>query len=391
MKTRKFGIFVINKKLANRSIAIVLLLMLLILSLLPLITAKAVESGSSAECMAVIESSTNRLLYGKNITKKRPMASTTKIVTAITVLETVTDIDKIVSVPAKAVGVEGSSIYLQKDEKVSVRDLLYGLMLQSGNDCAETLAITTAGSIEDFALLMNSTALKAGAKNSNFVNPHGLHNDNHYTTAVDLARITSYAFKNATFKEIVGTRKHSMPWEGRDYNRIILNKNKILGTFDGGDGVKTGFTKKAGRCLVSSATRQGMQVICVVLNCAPMFEECSAFMEKAFSEYKLTKVCAKSEPAGEVLVREGKTNKASVIVNNDLYYPLREDELKSIKKEYEYAQNLMAPIKIGKEVGKIKIYLEKQLLFVEKLFTIESVQELSVLDRLKNLISDWNK
>jgi len=144
-----------------------------------------------AQCMAVIECGTGRLLYSKSHETKRPMASTTKICTAITVLENCDDLQKTITVPDKAVGVEGSSIYLQKGEKVKIIDLLYGLMLQSGNDCAEALAIIIGGSLEDFVALMNETAKKAGAKNSNFVTPHGLHDDNHYTTAYELALITA--------------------------------------------------------------------------------------------------------------------------------------------------------------------------------------------------------
>ena len=247
---------------------------------------------TSAQSMLLLENSTNRVLYERNADKKRPMASTTKIVTAITVIENASDLERTVKVPSAAVGVEGSSVYLEHDEELKIIDLLHGLMLQSGNDCAVALAITVGGSVEKFAEMMNVTAKKAGATNSNFVNPHGLHDDNHYTTARDLALISSYAMKNPVFESIVSTKRYTMPWMGRDYDRVVMNKNKILSTFDGGDGIKTGYTKRAGRCLVSSATRDGMRVICVVLDCGPMFEECGALMERAFSEYKLEKVCS---------------------------------------------------------------------------------------------------
>ena len=352
-------------------------------------SAYAYDCGTSAQCMAVIESSTGRLLYGKSEDKRRPMASTTKICTAITVLENCDDTEKTVMVPDKAVGVEGSSIYLQKGEKVKIIDLLYGLMLQSGNDCAEALAITVGGSIEDFAALMNETARKAGAENSNFVNPHGLHDDNHYTTAHDLALITAYAFRNPQFEKIVGTKKHTMPWEGRDYPRVLINKNKILSTYEGGDGVKTGFTKKAGRCLVSSATRNGMRVIAVVLNCGPMFEECAALMDKAFAEYSLTEVLTQNQFNNEVKVENGKNKSVEVSNNASFKYPLRLDEIEDINYTFSVPDSVSAPVQKNTECGKFFVYLKNQLLFEEKLYTIDSVAELDFVDKLKDIIDAW--
>ncbi len=233
-----------RKTLAFLVLAVIAAVIFTVTSVAGRASAETVYTGS-AECMIVLERDTERVLNEKNADKKRPMASTTKIATAITVIDNVTDLDKIVRVPAAAVGVEGSSIYLEKDEELTVRDLLYGLMLQSGNDCAAALAITTAGSIENFATLMNETAAKVGADNTNFVNPHGLHHDEHYTTARDLGKITAYAMKNPIFREIVGTKRYVMPWKDREYDRVIVNKNKILSTYEGGDGVKTGYTKKS--------------------------------------------------------------------------------------------------------------------------------------------------
>lgn len=347
------------------------------------------NAATSAQSMLLLENSTNRVLYERNADKRLPMASTTKIVTAITVIENCDDLEKIVKVPKKAVGVEGSSIYLQEGEPLKIIDLLYGLMLQSGNDCAAALALTVGGSIENFAALMNETAQKAKAMCSNFVNPHGLHDDSHYTTARDLALITSYAMKNPVFEKIVGTKRYTMPWQGRDYNRVILNKNKILNTFEGGDGVKTGFTKKAGRCLVSSAKRDGMRVICVVLNCGPMFEDCSALMEKAFKEYRLEKVCDKT-PVYKIPVTEGKAGQVDCSPENERYYPLKAGEIELIKTEAELVEGFNAPVKCGAQAGKIKFSLDNQLLFEEKLITINSVDSPDYLDRLKDIIGKWS-
>lgn len=351
---------------------------------------RAYAFTGSAECMIVLERDSGRVLNEKNADKRRPMASTTKIATAITVIENVADLDKKVKVPACAVGVEGSSIYLEKDEELSVRDLLYGLMLQSGNDCVVALAVTVGGSVDKFAAMMNETAVKAGAENTHFVNPHGLHDDNHYTTARDLAKIAAYAMKNETFRKIVSAKRYTTSWKGRDYDRVIVNKNKILSTYEGGDGVKTGYTVKAGRCLVASATREGMNVIAVVLNCGPMFEDCRALMDEAFSNFKLRNV---TDAVGEnlySLVTEGKTENVKLGCKDKFYYPLTRNEYNNLRYETEGVKPMRAPVCEGDENGKIKIYSGNRLLFETKLYSIESVEPLSVADRLGDIVKRWN-
>lgn len=246
------------------------------------VSAQETDIVSSATAMALVDGDTGKLLFSKNCDSRREPASTTKICTAITVLENATILDIPVPIPDSAVGVEGSSLYLQRGEMLTVRDLLYGLMLQSGNDCATALAIIVGGSVDGFVKMMNETAKKAGATNTNFTNPHGLHHENHYTTARDLCAIAYYAMKNATFAKIVSTKRHKTPYFNHDYNRDFPNKNKILFDYDGGNGVKTGYTRHSGRCLVSSATRNGKTYICTVLNCGDMFEECMRLMDKAF-------------------------------------------------------------------------------------------------------------
>ena len=279
----------------------------------------------SATSMITIEADSGRVLYESNSHKPLPMASTTKIITAITVIENC-DINDEVKIDDSAIGVEGSSIYLQYGETLRVIDLLYGLMLQSGNDCAVALAVHTAGSIENFARMMNATAKKAGAENSNFTNPHGLHNDNHYTTAYDLAMISAYAMKNDIFKKIVVTKSYRMPYHGKDYDRVFSNKNKILFNFDGGNGIKTGFTKKAGRCLVASAERNGMMVISVVLNCPSMFEDCAALMEKAFNEYENSLIIEKNTEIARTNVINGELDTVALYCKKEFKYPLTKGE-----------------------------------------------------------------
>lgn len=352
-------------------------------------TTSLAETVSCAASMITTEAGSGRVLYEKNADVRRPMASTTKIATAITVIDNVPDLEKTVVIPDCAVGVEGSSIYLSKGETASIRDLLYGLMLQSGNDCAVALAVTTAGSVEKFAALMNETARKCGANDTNFVTPHGLHDDNHYTTARDLAKISAYAMKNTTFREIVSSKRHTMPWAGHDCDRVILNKNKILTTFDGGDGIKTGYTKKAGRCLVASATRDGMTIISVVLDCGPMFEECRNLMEKAFEEYSLVDITALA-PDVKAEVRDGAKKTVTLRPTATSTYPLTKEETERLIFEEKGVKPMRGGVKRGTENGKICVTLEKRLLFESKLFTIEEVEPLPVRDILLEIAREWN-
>lgn len=252
---------------------------------------------TSAQAAVVMEQSSHRVLFAKNSDEHLPMASTTKIVTALTVLNHA-NLNDVVEIPSQAVGVEGSSIYLRAGEHLTVKELLLGLMLRSGNDSAMALALHTAGSVEAFAQLMNETACQNGCTDSNFVNPHGLHDPNHYTSAHDLALLTCAALDNADFREIVSTKTVRISNEGMDCDRVLVNKNKLLNSYFGADGVKTGYTKKAGRCFVGSATQNGMQVVVVVLNCGPMFEETAQMLDAAFANYSMqtvipqNKVCA---------------------------------------------------------------------------------------------------
>ena len=233
--------------------------------------------ASTARGMCTMDGE-GRVLFKKDEHKKLAMASTTKIATAITVLDNCTDLDTPFEVDKRAIGIEGTSIYLKKGEKMTVRELLYGLMLRSGNDCATALAYHIGnGDYQKFIDLMNEMARNVGAENTSFANPHGLDEDDHFTTAYDLALISAYAMKNPTFAEIVSTKETKI--SGVDYPRVIRNKNRLLHGMDCCVGVKTGFTKKAGRCYVGAIKQNDSIVICAVLNCGPMFEEAAELME----------------------------------------------------------------------------------------------------------------
>ena len=308
--------------------------------------------NTSARGACVMERASGRVLYEKNAHKSMPMASTTKIVTALTVLNNCSDLEKVVEIPRQACGIEGSSVYLREGEHLTVRELLYGLMLRSGNDCAVALALTVSDSVEHFAELMNQTAQQLDCTESNFVTPHGLHDDNHYTSAYDLAKITCAALANEEFQEIVSTKKTTINNEGYEYDRVLVNKNKLLSNYDGADGVKTGYTKKAGRCFVGSATRDGMQVVAVVLNCGPMFEETADMLTEAFATYKLQVAIPKNKLCG-VIYRQGKPT--YYLCEQAFYYPVAEGE------------KLTRQITLDEDVQQIEVFLNGKSVFVAEL------------------------
>lgn len=297
-----------------------------------------------------MEMNSRRILYESHGDMRLPMASTTKIVTALTVLESAKRLDEEVVIPKEATGIEGSSVYLKEGEKRSVEDLLYGLMLRSGNDCATALALHCSGNIGEFSLKMNQTAQKAGALDSNFQNPHGLPAQGHYTTARDLTAISCYAMQNQTFRKIVST-KYYEPYHWQ-------NKNKMLTKYEGAIGIKTGYTKEAGRCLVSAAERNGMTLVCTLLNCPTTYERTEKLLDDAFSSYKMKKLLSCGQ--------EFKVQSTIGVVREEFFYPLLEGEIKAL----EY---LITPIKnkVDEEIiGHLKIFLAKRLLFSTNLYKL---------------------
>ena len=305
----------------------------------------------------LIEATSGRVLYQKNAYEKLPMASTTKIATALTVLNHA-DLDEVVTIDKMAVGIEGSSIYLREGEKLTVRELLYGLMLRSGNDSAVALALHVGGSVDCFVDLMNKMAKSVGANDTHFVNPHGLHDENHYTTAYDLALITSSAMQNQDFCKIVGSKSATISNDGYQYKRALTNKNKLLFNMDGANGVKTGYTKKAGRCFVGSAYKDGMQLIAVVLNCSPMFENVQSMLEFGFSRYTMTNIICKNKVCGVVL---GKGKKPIYyLCEQGFSYPSSKDEVAMIDKQIELPAD-------ENDCGSVVVRLAGEVIFTSKL------------------------
>lgn len=343
---------------------------------------------SSAKGCAVIEATTKRILFSVNPNKKMPMASTTKIMTAITAIENCDDIDEKFEISPKAVGVPGTSLYLREGDVYSTRDLLYALMLISGNDCSVAIAEHVAGSTSEFVTKMNDLARKIGAVNSHFANTHGLDADGHYTTAYDLALITSYALENDIFREIVSTKNIKIT-NGKGENRYLKNKNKLLFTLDGCIGVKTGYTDDAGRCLVSSMEKDGMRLVCVVLNCRPMFEESALLLSKCAENFKLYDLTQFYDFDLTVDVVDGKENTAKIGTFEKFFYPLSKDEVERIKIVVSKPQVLNPPLSKNTEVGEVEIFLDNDLLFSEKIFTIDDVKSRTLIQRIKQFFANW--
>ena len=311
-----------------------------------------------AKSAILIDGKSGRVLWGKNTQERLPMASTTKLMTALVALENSNISDKVV-VPPIAQGVEGSSIYLNEDEQLTMEDLLYGLMLKSGNDASVAIAHAVGmGSVEDFVAIMNTTAIRIGAYNTNFTNTHGLPCDDHYTTAYDLAQIAAYAMKNPKFEEIVSTKYKEIPWDGSPWNRALKNNNKLLWNFEGANGIKTGFTKKAGRCLVSSAKRDGVNLVCVVLNCGPMFEDSSSILEYGFQKYSNYRLVDSTTCIKTIPVEGGASRKVNVCPQVDYELALTDEEYALLDVGIKTPEVLYAPLTKGEVCGKIIISLK---------------------------------
>lgn len=349
---------------------------------------KCYAMQTSAKACAVIESKTGRVLFAKNQDQKLAMASTTKIMTAITAIEHCKDLDEKFVVSKKAIGVPGTSLYLREGDEYSTRDLLYALMLISGNDASVAIAEHVGGSTSEFVTLMNDLARKIGVKNTHFANTHGLDADGHYTTAYDLAKITAYALENDTFREIVST-KNTKIVNGKGENRYLRNKNKLLFTLEDCIGVKTGFTDDAGRCLVSAVDKDGMKLVCVVLNCGPMFEESATLLKTCASLYKLYDLTEFYDYDKQIAVIDGAKESATIGTKEKFVYPLTEKERENLKFVYNYPREIEAPMKKATEIGDVEIFLGNDLLFSEKIFTIEDIKPKSLLQRMKDFFAQW--
>ncbi|TYS49482.1 D-alanyl-D-alanine carboxypeptidase [Bacillus infantis] len=340
---------------------------------------QAAYSASSGSAI-LMEQSTGRILYEKDAYTKKRIASITKIMTAILAIES-GKLDTKAKVSEKAVRAEGSSIYLQPGEKILLEDLVYGLMLRSGNDSAVAIAEHVGGSLEGFVYLMNKKAEEIGMINTHFANPHGLDDhEDHYSTAYDMAVLTRYAMNNEIYRKIAGTKMHRAPNPNESWDRVWKNKNRLLTEmYEYCTGGKTGYTKRAKRTLVTTASKDGLDLIAVTLNGPDDWNDHIGMYESGFKEYSLKKVIEQ----GGVRELEDSPYEKKAYLKTDYSYPASEEEKDLFRVEYKmlkpsgsWKEDKDFPDVVGraivyfenKQVKSLPIYYEKEPQKEEKSF-----------------------
>ena len=335
-----------------------------------------------------------KVIWGKNENKRSAMASTTKIMTAIIAIENA-DLNQEVVISAKSAGTGGSRLGLKKNDKILLQDLLYGLMLKSGNDAAVAIAETVGGSIEGFANMMNDKAKQLGLENTHFVTPHGLDNPEHYTTAYELAKLTDYALENETFAKIVNTKTCTIMING--YPKTISNTNELLGYVEGVNGVKTGFTNNAGRCLVTSVKRNDLEIITVVLQADTkkfrgadsiklinyIYENYELLNIKEIVDEKFQNWCLIN--ANRIEINKAKNNNMQLYIteleNNVI--PVKKGSKDSIDIEINNLFYFEAPVEKDKTVGNLKVCLNDEVLDTVQIKNSSTIEKRNITDYLK--------
>lgn len=327
----------------------------------------------NSRAAVVIDRATNTILYGKKETEHRKMASTTKIMTCLLVIENC-DLSETIEVSKKSAGTGGSRLGLKTGDKITINDLLYGLMLCSGNDTAVALAEHIGGSIEGFAEIMNNRAKELGLENTHFVTPHGLDADEHYTTAYELAKLTNYALNNEIFAKIVGTKTYTVTING--YPKTISNTNELLGNLNGVYGVKTGFTNGANRCLVTACKRNNLDIICVVLGADTKkfrTQDSIKLIEYSFKTFTPVNVQElvnkkfeewKKENMNCFEIIKGQTQNVELKINPLEYstLPINNNSIKDLNILINCKQILNAPVLKDSYLGKIEVYSGEEVL-----------------------------
>lgn len=298
---------------------------------------------TNASCAILMDAESGRVLYAQNIHEPRLIASITKLMTALVAVERTEDLDQTVTIKGEWLGSEGSSIYLTAGEKITVRGLLYGLLLQSGNDAAMAIACHVAGDMETFVGMMNEKARELGMNNSSFANPSGLNDENHYSTAYDMALLACACLDNEAVAEICATRSVTVG------TRTFVNHNKLLYRYEGCVGMKTGYTELAGRTLVSAARRDGQTLVCVTLNDGSDWNDHAKLLDYGFETYPRSVLCEAGQGFGTIAVEGSLVPALPVAAACEAGYPLAEGE--GLTLEVELADIAAAPVAVGAEVG----------------------------------------
>lgn len=326
----------------------------------------------SARNAVLIELNSGKVLYEKNADEKAYPASITKIMTALLAID-YGDLNKKVKISQNAEGIEGSSIYLEKGEKILLRDLLYGLMLRSGNDAAVAISEVIGGTTENFVSMMNKRACEIGAKNTHFMNPSGLHHKEHYTTAKDMAMIARAAMKNPEFKTIVKAKSWKTERGNGKYN-YFYNKNKVVYQYESGTGIKIGYTKAAGRTLVASSEKNGMELICVVMNAPNWFQDAYNLMDYIYNKYENLEIAAGQVPINTAIVLNGNKQYVSIGLKHEINCPSIKGGNSNINIEYVMPKKVYAPVNRWQEAGELKIFVDGTYIFSETLYYLEDIE-----------------
>jgi len=326
----------------------------------------------TARSAIIMEAATGKVLYSRAIDARRYPASTTKIMTLIVALEK-GNLDDIVTVSRNASRTEGSTIWLEPGEKIRLSDLLYGMMLVSGNDATVAVAEHIAGSVDAFAQLMTDKAHEIGATNTNFVNSSGLPDLNHYTTAYDLAKIAAYGYRNPMFEQIVSTKEKQIPWADKGYDRELRNENQMLWLYKGGNGVKTGYTDAAGRCLVAAAKQDGVQLITVVLDSLYMWNDSIALLDYGFRHVQSVPMVKKGTVLKQVKVISGDKPSLSLQTDASIEVPVVDGERENYRTVIDVPNRVSAAVKKGDPIGKVSIFYENNEIASANLVATESI------------------
>lgn len=328
----------------------------------------------------------DEILYEKNAYDKVPNASTTKVLTAIVAYEK-GNLKEMVTVGKNAALIGGSGINLKSGDKITLNDLIKGLLVHSGNDAAVAIAENIAGTVENFCNMMNKKAKEMGLKNTNFVTPHGLDKENHYSTAYDLVKMSEYLLSIEYLAEIV--KQNSVTIKVNGNNRAIGTTNEMLSFYEGADGVKTGFTGNAGRCLITSSTRNGRQLISVVLGCGnkkQRTEDSVKLLNYGFQEYEIVNICENMKREFEIEVEKGEANRYKIKLDGDIMLPIKKEKKDKITYKYEIKGNLKAPVLDGYIIGKSYIYIENELKKIIDIKLPQTIEKKGITDYFKKFL-----
>ena len=342
----------------------------------------------------IYDRASGRILYERNGNKQTPMASTTKIMTAIVVLENA-NLNDVVTIQAKAAGIGGSRLGLKKNDKITVNDLLYGLLLRSGNDAAVALAQYVGGSVEGFAEMMNKKAEELGLVNSHFIVPHGLDNEEHYTTAYELAQMADYALKIDKFKQIVSTKSTTINING--YPKSINNTNQLLGSVNGVYGVKTGFTNGAGRCLVTACKRDGLDIITVIIGADTTKQRTAdsiKLINYAYENFEIVNIKEiienkfnqwKEINQGRIYVNKGVENQVKLLLEELAFKQMAVEKVKIDKIDIDVNSIFYfeAPVLENQIIGNLKVKIGNDEIELLNIYSEEEIRKKEIWDYLK--------